>query len=88
MAAIVPRTGLWGAELVKNELRVAVPGGLMTSIQKADTPDTARAECIQIAREMLTAASPMIQGVQVSAPFGRYACAVEILEVVLSDAKL
>jgi hypothetical protein len=24
----------------------------------------------------------MIQGVQVSAPFGRYSCAVEILEVV------
>jgi len=36
---------------------------------------------------MLAAARPMIQGVQVSAPFGRYSCAVEILEVVLSDAK-
>ena len=33
--------------------------------------------------EMLTAARPMIQGVQVSAPFGRYSSAVEILEVVL-----
>ncbi len=51
-------------------------------MQKADTPDRARGEGIQIAREMLNAARPMIQGVQVSVPSGRYANAVEILEVV------
>jgi homocysteine S-methyltransferase len=53
-------------------------------MQNADTPEKARAEGIQIAREMLAAARPMIQGVQVSAPLGRYAGAVEILEVVLA----
>ena len=68
---------------MKNDLRVSMPDEIMTRMQKADTPDRARAEGIQIAREMLAAARPMIQGVQVSAPFGRYSCAVEILEVVL-----
>jgi homocysteine S-methyltransferase len=32
---------------------------------------------------MLAAARPMVQGVQVSAPFGRYALAVEIVRQVL-----
>ncbi len=53
-------------------------------MQRADTPDLARAEGIRIAREMLTTAKPMIQGVQVSAPFGRYSAAIEILEDVLT----
>jgi hypothetical protein len=63
-------------------LRVSVPEEVMLRMQKADTPDRARREGIQIAREMLNAARPMIQGVQVSVPTGRYANAVEILEVV------
>jgi methionine synthase / methylenetetrahydrofolate reductase(NADPH) len=59
-----------------------MPDDIILRMQKADTPDKARAEGILIAREMLTAARPMVQGVQVSAPLGRYAGAVEIIEVV------
>ena len=44
----------------------------MLRMQKADTPELARAEGIAIAQEMLCEARGMIQGVQVSAPFGRY----------------
>src|SRR6267154_2678850 len=87
IAGIWPLTSLRNAEFMKNDLRVSMPDEIMARMQKADTPDKARTEGIQIAREMLAAARPMIQGVQVSAPFGRYSCAVEILEVVLSDAK-
>ena len=55
-------------------------------MQRADTPELARAEGIKIAREMLSAARPMIEGVQVSAPFGRYSCAIEILQTMLPQA--
>jgi homocysteine S-methyltransferase len=51
-------------------------------MQHAETPEMARAEGICIAQEMLRAARGMIQGVQVSAPFGRYPLAVEILGVL------
>jgi homocysteine S-methyltransferase len=82
IAGIWPLTSLRQAEFMKNDLRVSVPEEVMLRMQKADTPDRARREGIQIAREMLNAARPMIQGVQVSVPTGRYANAVEILEVV------
>jgi methionine synthase I (cobalamin-dependent)/5,10-methylenetetrahydrofolate reductase len=82
IAGIWPLTSLRNAEFMKNDLRVSMPDEILVRMQKADTPDRARAEGILIAREMLSAAQPMIQGVQVSAPFGRYSCAVEILEVV------
>jgi methionine synthase / methylenetetrahydrofolate reductase(NADPH) len=85
IAGIWPLTSLRNAEFMKNDLRVSMPDEIMLRMQKADTPDRARAEGIQIAREMLMAARSMVQGVQVSAPFGRYAGAVEILEVVLPE---
>ena len=37
----------------------------------------------RIAQEMLAAARSMVQGVQVSAPFGRYSAAAEVLREVL-----
>ncbi len=80
IAGIWPLTSLRNAEFMKSDLRVSMPDEIMLRMQKADTPDRARAEGTKIAREMLTAARPMIQGVQVSAPFGRYSCAMEILE--------
>jgi methionine synthase / methylenetetrahydrofolate reductase(NADPH) len=83
IAGIWPLSSLRNAEFMKNDLRVSMPDEIILRMQKADTPEHARAEGILIAREMLAAARPMIQGVQVSAPFGRYPCAVEILEVVL-----
>ena len=56
-------------------------------MQQADTPELARAEGVRIAQEMLRAARQMgyggIQGVQVSAPFGRYAVAAEVIAEVL-----
>ena len=83
IAGIWPLTSLRNAEFMKTDLRVSMPDEILVRMQKADTPERARAEGILIAQEMLTAARPMIQGVQVSAPFGRYSGAVEILEVVL-----
>jgi hypothetical protein len=38
---------------------------------------------VLIAQEMLEAVRPFVQGVQVSAPFGRYALAAEVIASVL-----
>ena len=85
IAGIWPLTSLRQAEFMKNDLRVSVPEEIMLRMQKADTPEAARAEGIQIAREMLAAARSMIQGVQISPPHGRYSAAVDILEAVLPE---
>jgi methionine synthase / methylenetetrahydrofolate reductase(NADPH) len=86
IAGIWPLTSLRNAEFMKNDLRVSMPDEIMARMAAAETPEAARAEGIRIAQEMLAAAQPMVQGVQVSAPFGRYALAVEIVQQVLPQA--
>jgi homocysteine S-methyltransferase len=44
--------------------------------------DAAQAEGVRIAQEMFEAVRGMVQGVQVSAPFGRVDQALEVLEVL------
>jgi hypothetical protein len=43
------------------------------------SPEAGRIEGVKIAQEMLAEARPMVQGVQVSAPFGRYNVAADVL---------
>ena len=50
---------------------------------QADAPGAARREGIKIAQEMLEAVKPLVEGVQVSAPFGDYAAAAEVIASVL-----
>jgi homocysteine S-methyltransferase len=87
IAGIWPLTSLRNAEFMKNDLRVSVPDSILLRMQQADTPELARAEGVRIAQEMLRAARQMgyggIQGVQVSAPFGRYALAAEVIAEAL-----
>jgi homocysteine S-methyltransferase len=87
VAGIWPLTSLRNAEFMKNDLRVSVPDEIMVRMGRAATPDAARAEGIRIAQEMLAAARTMVQGVQVSAPFGRYSAAADALEAVLPGRK-
>jgi methionine synthase / methylenetetrahydrofolate reductase(NADPH) len=83
IAGIWPLTSLRNAEFMKNDLRVSMPEEIMLRMAQADTPDAARREGIKIAREMLEAVRPMVEGVQVSAPFGRYTTAAEVISSVL-----
>jgi len=83
IAGIWPLTGLRNAEFMKNDLRVSMPEEIMLRMAQADTPDAARREGILIAQEMLEAVRPFVQGVQVSAPFGRYIAAAEVIASVL-----
>jgi len=83
IAGIWPLTSLRNAEFMKNDLRVSMPEEIMVRMAKADSPDAARREGIRIAQEMLEAVRPLVQGVQVSAPFGRYSAAAEVMKSVL-----
>jgi homocysteine S-methyltransferase len=83
IAGIWPLTSLRNAEFMKNDLRVSMPEEIMLRMAQADTPDAARREGIKIAQEMLEAVRPLVQGVQVSAPFGRYTVAAEVIASVL-----
>ena len=87
IASIWPLTSLRNAEYMKNDLRVSMPEEIMLRMAQADTPDAAREEGIKIAQEMLEAVRPMVQGVQVTAPFGRYNVAAEVIASVLPRAR-
>jgi len=86
IAGIWPLTSLRNAEFMKNDLRVSMPEEIMLRMAQADTPDAARKEGIRIAQEMLESVRGMVQGVQVSAPFGRYTAAAEVIASVLPPA--
>ena len=83
IAGIWPLTSLRNAEFMKNDLRVSMPEAILLRMAQADTPDAAKKEGVLIAQEMLEAVRPFVQGVQVSAPFGRYALAAEVIASVL-----
>jgi methionine synthase / methylenetetrahydrofolate reductase(NADPH) len=80
--------GIWlltsfrNAEFMENELRVPVPRAYMERMRRADSGEKARQEGVAIAREMVERVRPMVEGVQLSAPFGRYQLAVEVAEAI------
>ncbi len=86
IAGIWPLTSLRNAEFMKNDLRVSMPDEIMLRMQNADTPELSRLEGIRIAQEMLAQARFMVEGTQVSAPFGRYTVAAEVIAAVLPSA--
>ncbi len=85
IAGIWPLVSLRNAEFMRNDLRVFVPDDILLRMQQADTPELARAEGVKIAQEMLIAARDMVQGVQVSAPSGRFEAALTVMESVLPN---
>ena len=82
ICGIWPLTSYRNAEFMMNELRVPVPDHFMDRMRKAENAEAARQEGIRIAREMVERVQAMVQGVQLSAPFGRYSMAIEVAEVL------
>ena len=82
IAGIWPLVSARNAEFMKNELRVSVPDSILERMTRASSPEAAREEGVVIAREMLIAVRDMVQGAQISAPQGRYASAVDVLEAL------
>ncbi len=82
IAGIWPLVSYRNAEFMVNELRVPVPEEYMERMRRADTAERARQEGVAIAREMAQRVHGMVQGVQLSAPFGRYQMAIEVAEAI------
>ncbi len=79
VAGIWPLTSLKNAEFMRNDLKVSVPDEILERMGAVATPEAARAEGVAIAQEMLARVRGQVQGVQVSAPFGKYNAAAEVL---------
>jgi methionine synthase / methylenetetrahydrofolate reductase(NADPH) len=86
IAGIWPLTSFRNAEFMVNELRVPVPAEYMDRMRSAESAETARAEGTAIARQMVERVQPMVAGVQLSAPFGRYQMAIEVAAAIRSQA--
>src|SRR5690606_32064868 len=85
MAGVWPLVSARNAEFLANEVPgVVVPEAIVDRMREASSrgKEEALAEGIAIAREMLAEVRPRVQGVQVSAPFGRVELALEVLEEV------
>jgi methionine synthase I (cobalamin-dependent)/5,10-methylenetetrahydrofolate reductase len=82
VCGIWPLTSFRNAEFMVNELRVPVPEPLMERMRGADSAEKARQEGIAIAQEMVVRVRKLVQGVQLSAPFGRYSMAIEVAEAI------
>jgi methionine synthase / methylenetetrahydrofolate reductase(NADPH) len=82
IAGIWPLTSYRNAEFMVNELRVPVPQEYMGRMRSADSAEKARTEGVLIAQEMVSRTRSIVQGVQLSAPFGRYEMAVQVAEAL------
>jgi methionine synthase I (cobalamin-dependent)/5,10-methylenetetrahydrofolate reductase len=84
VAGIWPLTSLRNAEFMNNEVPgVHVAGEVMERMRKAELAGKAREEGIAIARDTVEQIGDQVQGIQVSAPFGRYQAALEVLEGII-----
>jgi methionine synthase I (cobalamin-dependent)/5,10-methylenetetrahydrofolate reductase len=81
IAGIWPLVSVRNAEFLANEVPgVSVPDSVITRMRIANdkSKEHAVAEGIAIAREMLDRIRPLVQGVQVSAPFGKVELALQV----------
>jgi methionine synthase I (cobalamin-dependent)/5,10-methylenetetrahydrofolate reductase len=79
IAGIWPLTSLRNAEFMKNDLRVSMPDSILARMAEAPDKKAALAIGLAIAQEMLAEVRDQVQGVQVSAPFGNFNAAAEVL---------
>ncbi|PYV14742.1 MAG: bifunctional homocysteine S-methyltransferase/methylenetetrahydrofolate reductase [Acidobacteria bacterium] len=86
VASLWPLTSFRKAEFLNNEVPgVSIPPAVMERMRKADTGDRARAEGVRIAQETLVEIRDLVEAVQIASPFGRYAMAVEVAEVLKKE---
>jgi len=87
IAGIWPLVSLRNAEFLANEVPgVTVPAHIIERMRKANEKSKEHGvkEGIAIAREMLERVRPSVQGVQVSAPFGKVELALEVFRETLA----
>jgi homocysteine S-methyltransferase len=80
VAGIWPLASYRNAEFINNELPgVAVPDPILRRMKDAPSGELALREGVAIAAEILREIAPRVRGVQISAPFARYECAVDVI---------
>ena len=81
IAGIWPLASYRNAEFMRNEVPgVTVPDDIMERMANAETKEEQRAEGIAIARESISSILHVVQGVQVSAPFGNVQTAIAVIK--------
>lgn len=81
LAGVWPLASYRNAEFMKNEVPgVVVPDSVMIRMGKAESKEAQREAGIAIAREAVAAIRGIVQGVQVSAPFGNVETALAVLQ--------
>lgn len=86
IAGIWPLTSAKNAEFMKRDLRVSMPDEILARMTRSESPEAARAEGVAIAQEMLAKVRSAVEGVQVSAPFGKYEAAAQVLDALLPSS--
>ena len=91
VAGIFPFVSIRNAEFMHNEVPgVVVTQEILDRMRKASdiSKEAARDEGLAIARESLLEVRDLIQGVQVSAPFGNVKYALQVFDVLKNDESL
>ncbi len=80
IAGIWPLVSFRNAQFMNNEVPgVVIPEIVLKRMEASKSPEDAKQEGVAIAREMVKALAHDIQGVQISAPFGRIDLALAVL---------
>ena len=88
IAGVWPLASYRNAEFMNNEVPgVNVPESILERMRGADTKEKSRKEGVDIAREALGELAPYVQGVQISAPFGRVQTALEVAEAIPQERR-
>lgn len=83
IAGIWPLVSYRNAEFMRNEVPgVVIPDAVMERIGSFESKEDQLKVGIEIAKEMLEKVRSRVQGVQISAPFGRYEIAIEIAGIL------
>ena len=83
LAGIMPLGSLRHAELMANEVPgVTVPERVLEQMREADAAGRAAAEGISIARHVVAAVRPLVQGIQISTAAGTVDAAIDVIETV------
>jgi homocysteine S-methyltransferase len=83
IAGVWPLVSYRNAEFLANEVPgVVVPQEILDRMQRVSDKEAAREEGLAIARETLMEVRDIVQGVQVSAPFGKVPYALDVFSVL------
>ena len=83
LAGVWPLVSYRNAEFLANEVPgVVVPQAILDRMHRVSDKEAAREEGLVIARETLVEVRDLVQGVQVSAPFGKVPYALDVFSVL------